>query len=280
MILNKVDKMFKDLIKDILDNGFWSENARPRYKSDGAVANSIYLTDVKLKFDLSKGEFPITQLRPIAIKSGIKEMLWIWQKKTSDLSVAHDMGIKWWDDWAMENNTIGQRYGATVNRYDILDGVIKKLEQNPFNRRCIMNLWQYADLSETAPLDPCAYEMVFDVRKKEGVMYLDARLSQRSSDLLIAGHLNMMQYVALQMMVAKHFGWRVGTFSWNVMNVHIYDRFIPQAKELLNREPKDTPPRLILNVPDGTNYKDIKAEDFELVDYEPVKPQLKFDIAL
>ncbi len=90
----------------------------------------------------------------------------------------------------------------------------------------------------------------------------------------------MMQYVALQMMVAKHFGWKVGTFSWNVMNVHIYDRFIPQAKELLSREPKDTNPRLILNVPDGTNYKDIKAEDFELVDYEPIKPQLKFDIAL
>ena len=35
-----------------------------------------------------------------------------------------------------------------------------------------------------------------------------------------------------------------------------------------------------LNVPDGTNFFDIKAEDFELVDYNPVKPQLKFDLAI
>ena len=39
-------------------------------------------------------------------------------------------------------------------------------------------------------------------------------------------------------------------------------------------------PRLVLNVPDGTNFFDIKAEDFELVDYDPVKPQLKFDLAI
>ncbi|HBC90281.1 MAG TPA: thymidylate synthase, partial [Lactococcus sp.] len=35
-----------------------------------------------------------------------------------------------------------------------------------------------------------------------------------------------------------------------------------------------------LNVADGTNFFDIKPEDFELVDYEPVGPQLKFDLAI
>ena len=42
----------------------------------------------------------------------------------------------------------------------------------------------------------------------------------------------------------------------------------------------DCHPRLVLNVPDGTNFFDIKAEDFELLDYNPVKPQLKFDLAI
>ena len=45
-------------------------------------------------------------------------------------------------------------------------------------------------------------------------------------------------------------------------------------------EPTDCQPRLVLNVPDGTDFFDIKPEDFELVDYEPVKPQLKFDLAI
>jgi thymidylate synthase len=35
-----------------------------------------------------------------------------------------------------------------------------------------------------------------------------------------------------------------------------------------------------LNVPDGTNFFEIKAEDFVLEDYDPVKPQLKFDLAI
>ena len=60
----------------------------------------------------------------------------------------------------------------------------------------------------------------------------------------------------------------------------IYDNQFEQAEELLRREPTDCLPRLVLNVPDGTNFFDIKAEDFELVDYIPVKPQLKFDLAI
>ena len=52
------------------------------------------------------------------------------------------------------------------------------------------------------------------------------------------------------------------------------------AEELLRREATNCQPRLVLNVPDGTNFFDIKPEDFELVDYDPVKPQLKFDLAI
>ncbi|WP_283278887.1 thymidylate synthase, partial [Streptococcus dysgalactiae] len=60
----------------------------------------------------------------------------------------------------------------------------------------------------------------------------------------------------------------------------IYDNQFPQAKELLKRHPTDCQPKLVLNVPDGTNFFDIKPEDFELQDYEPVKPQLRFDLAI
>lgn len=48
----------------------------------------------------------------------------------------------------------------------------------------------------------------------------------------------------------------------------------------MKRTASEKEARLVLNVPDGTNFFDIKPEDFELVDYEPVKPQLKFDLAI
>lgn len=39
-------------------------------------------------------------------------------------------------------------------------------------------------------------------------------------------------------------------------------------------------PKLILDVPDGTNFYDITADDFKLINYNPVKPQLTFDLAI
>ena len=43
-----------------------------------------------MEFDLAKGEFPITTLRPIAIKSAIKEMLWIYQDQSNSIDLLED----------------------------------------------------------------------------------------------------------------------------------------------------------------------------------------------
>ena len=264
-----------------MEQGVFSENARPRYK-DGNVANSKYITGSFAEYDLSKGEFPITTLRPIAIKSAIKEVLWIYQDQSNSLELLNDKyNVHYWDDWEVGGTgTIGQRYGAVVKKHDIINKILQQLEANPWNRRNIISLWDYEAFEETDGLLPCAFQTMFDVRRVDGDIYLDATLTQRSNDMLVAHHINAMQYVALQMMIAKHFGWKVGKFFYFVNNLHIYDNQFEQAEELLRRDPSDCQPRLVLNVPDGTNFFDIKAEDFELLDYDPVKPQLKFDLAI
>lgn len=279
--MTKADTIFKDYIRKIMEEGVWSEQARPKYK-DGRTANSKYITGAFMEFDLSKGEFPITTLRPIAIKSAIKEMLWIYQDQSNSLDLLEDKyNVHYWNDWEVgDSRTIGQRYGAVVKKHDITNKILKQLEANPWNRRNIISLWDYDAFEETDGLLPCAFQTMFDVRRVDGEIYLDATLTQRSNDMLVAHHINAMQYVALQMMIAKHFGWKVGKFFYFINNLHIYDNQFEQVEELLRREPSDCQPHLVLNVPDGTNFFDIKPEDFELVDYDPVKPQLKFDLAI
>lgn len=279
--MTKADTIFKEYIRKIMEEGVWSEQARPKYK-DGRTANSKYITGAFMEFDLAKGEFPITTLRPIAIKSAIKEMLWIYQDQSNSLDLLEDKyNVHYWNDWEVGNSrTIGQRYGAVVKKHDITNKILKQLEDNPWNRRNIISLWDYEAFEETEGLLPCAFQTMFDVRRVDGEIYLDATLTQRSNDMLVAHHINAMQYVALQMMIAKHFGWKVGKFFYFINNLHIYDNQFEQAEELLRREPSDCQPHLVLNVPDGTNFFDIKPEDFELVDYDPVKPQLKFDLAI
>ncbi|EKS20773.1 thymidylate synthase [Streptococcus sp. F0442] len=279
--MTKADTIFKEYIRKIMEEGVWSEQARPKYK-DGRTANSKYITGAFMEFNLAKGEFPITTLRPIAIKSAIKEMLWIYQDQSNRLDVLEEKyNVHYWNDWEVgDSRTIGQRYGAVVKKHDITNKILKQLEANPWNRRNIISLWDYDAFEETEGLLPCAFQTMFDVRRVEGEIYLDATLTQRSNDMLVAHHINAMQYVALQMMIAKHFGWKVGKFFYFINNLHIYDNQFEQAEELLRREPSDCQPHLVLNVPDGTNFFDIKPEDFELVDYDPVKPQLKFDLAI
>lgn len=279
--MTKADDIFKENIKNILEEGVDSENARPKYK-DGKSANSKYITGVFAEYDLSKMEFPITTLRPIAIKTAIKELLWIYQDQSSDVNVLErKYNVKYWRDWVVgDGKTIGQRYGATVRRYDIIGQLLSGLEKNPWNRRNIINLWQYHDFVETEGLLPCAFQSMYDVRRVGEEIFLDATLIQRSNDMLVAHHINAMQYVALSMMIAKHFGWRVGKFFYFVNNLHIYDNQFEQARELLGRIPSEKNPKLHLNVPDGTNFFEIRVENFELVDYEPVKPQLKFELAI
>ncbi|KPJ22931.1 thymidylate synthase [Streptococcus phocae subsp. phocae] len=279
--MTKADQIFQSNIKKIMEEGVFSEQARPRYKN-GEIANSKYITGAFAEYDLSKGEFPITTLRPIPIKSAIKELLWIYQDQTSSLDVLEDKyNVHYWAEWEVgHTRTIGQRYGAIVKKHDIINKILRQLEENPWNRRNIISLWDYEAFEESDGLLPCAFQTMFDVRRLGDDLYLDATLTQRSNDMLVAHHINAMQYVALQMMIAKHFGWKVGKFFYFVNNLHIYDNQFPQAQELLKRQSVDCHPKLVLNVPDGTNFFDIKPEDFVLEDYHPVKPQLSFDLAI
>lgn len=275
--VSKADTIFKDTLKEILENGTSTEGhkIRPVYK-DGTPAHTIYINQVVEKYDINKGEFPITSLRPIAWKSAIKEILWIYQMASNDLSDLESLGITWWRDWEVDNsNTIGQRYGATVKKYNLMNKLLDGLKNQPYTRRHIIDLYQYADFNETDGLFPCAFLTVWSVRGE----YLDVTLHQRSSDYCVAGHVNKIQYVALMMMVARHVGLKPGVFMHVVDNLHFYNRHLDQVKELLARTPSSKQPKLILK--EGkTNFYDFTIDDFEMVDYEPVKPQLKFELGI
>lgn len=262
--INKADHYFKVNIKKILEEGSRDENPRPKY-ADGVPAHSHYITQVFEEYDISKGEFPLTTLRNTAIKTGIKEILWIYQAQNSDLDSARDYGVNWWEEWNIGDDTIGQRYGATVRKWDLMNKLLRGLKNDPFGRRHIINLYQESDIKETEGLHPCAYETIWSVRKVKDDMYLDMTLVQRSSDYIMANYINKIQYVALMMMVGSHLGYKVGKFCHLVQNLHIYDRHIDAAKEIFGKQiVLGINPRIELNV--NKNFYDITLEDFEIFD--------------
>lgn len=283
--MNKADNYMYEAIEKILDNGYLDENPRPKYK-DGTPAHTLSINHVTRTYDLSKGEFPICTLRPMAWKTAIKEILTIYQKPTNVISEMEEMGVTWWGDWDIGDGTIGQRYGATVSRYDLINKLIKDIQEDPYGRRKVVSLWQETDLAETPGLAPCAFLTIWNVRGG----YLDMCLIQRSGDMLTAsgpGGINEIQYAVLLMMIARHCGYKPGVFTHFVANEQIYDRHIEQAEEMASRyveaissERKDYCRSYLYLAPEATNFYDITVDDFKMLNYAPIKPQLKLELGI
>ena len=99
-----------------------------------------------------------------------------------------------------------------------------------------------------------------------------------------AGGINEIQYAALLMMIAKVTGYEPGVFTHFVANEQIYDRHMDNAQEMLRRAEvmadDRQQPRLVLHKEKGCRFEDITIEDFEMPDYDPMKPQLTFELGI
>jgi len=142
-------------------------------------------------------------------------------------------------------------------------------------------------MNESDGLNPCAFCTIWNVRDGVDGKYLDLSLIQRSGDLMAAScsGVNEVQYAALLMMVARHCGYKAGVLYHYVANEQIYTKHEESAKELLNRylilENKECPskPMLVINS-DKTNFYDFAIDDFTMENYEPMKPQIKFELGI
>lgn len=277
----KADAQAKVIIQNILDHGSLDIDPRPKYE-DGTPAHTKSINHVMQTFDISKGEFPLLSLRYTAIKNSIKEILWIYQDQTSDLNVLKDKyNISWWDAWDIGDRSIGDCYGRTVKNHKIIDDLLYIITKEPDSRRLIINLWQYDDFLKAHGLKPCALYSQYNIRHEEDGDYMDGFLLLRSSDYLVAGAINQMQYIALLMMIAQVTGYKVGRFSCVMVNCQIYDRHIEQAKEMLARPSIPLNPKIVLN-PDIKDFYDFTINDFTIENYdkktiESINPQFQFE---
>lgn len=282
---NKIDYEFRRIVNQIITEGTIDNNPRPKWK-DGTPAHTYSINHATMSFDLSNGEFPILSLRPVPYKSAIGELLWIYQDASNDLKLLKDKyGISWWDEWALEDGTIGACYGETVKRHNLMHNLLDGITKDPDGRRHIINLWQEDDFKDPHGLKPCCYQTVWNIRHEDDGDYLDMCMFQRSVDFLLAGSTaNQVQYAMFLCLVAHHFGYKPGKYTWFAANVQIYDRHLAQARQMLSRPSILFKPEIWIN-PEKTNFFDITMDDIKIKQYplEEIKklnPQIKFEVAI
>lgn len=300
----RVDKIFQDNLALIM-NQPWEEVKRPVY-GDGTGVKVKRILQVCNQYDLRR-EFPLGSLRPTNLKNSIKEILWIWQKRSVDIK---ELGLHIWDQWADKNGKIEGCYGDMINTPVILndakndtyiihssnyfingneiagrayegygfenqtDFILWSLKNDKSSRRIIASMFNPVTNS-VKPLQECAFQINLSVKEDE--LYMT--LYQRSQDAVVAGLWNVAQYAALMMMFAHDAGLKPAVFTHFIQDMHVYDRHEEQANELLRRSLFGPVPQVTISSRmDGKGFYDFTPNDFKVWNYEP-KEQIKFEVA-
>ena len=280
--MSQADKYFKEEVNRLLTEGFNDKDfeVRPKWP-DGTPAHTIKVNCAIRRYDLSK-EFPALTLRKQAFKGVVRELLWMWQKKSN---VVDELGksASIWRAWERPDGTIGKTYGYQLGKvshysygdFDQVDNLIYLLKNKPMDRRMIVTMWCPEDLHDMT-LPPCVYESLWDVTDGK----LNCTLIQRSGDLLAAassGGWDTMEYAILQHMLAQVCGYQVGELVHIVNNLHIYDRHIEAVKKVMEN-PEYPAPTLKIN-PEVKDFYAFTEDDFELENYQATKLEEKFEVA-
>jgi thymidylate synthase len=228
--MTQFDKIYIQLIKDVLDNGVEDYNER-----SGFHCKAIF--GAHFKIDLAQG-FPLLSLRKLPLKIFVAEQVWF---------VKGDNNPDWlrpftkiWDDFIEEDGTVtsyGYRWRKHFGR-DQLGELIKHLKEKPGSRQAVVITWDPVSDGLTAKPRknvPCLFSFVVNIMGGKVCMHNIVR----SEDLFLGMPHDVPGFAFLQMMIAQELGLPVGTYAHTITNAHFYSDQYEAAKELIKRDNPD-----------------------------------------
>jgi len=273
-------KQYLDVLKKIMDEGI------DRPDRTGVGSRAVF--GVPMRFKMSDG-FPAVTTKKLAFDVMKAELIW-FLSGSSDNKKLNEMGCHIWDGnayadyWkpkAKFDGDLGRVYGVQWRSWkspytdmpiDQIGNVIKKLKENPHDRRNIVLAWNPAEIDMMA-LPPChLLFQFFCVNKKLSLM-----MYQRSCDTFLGVPFNIASYSLLLHMIAQVTGLEADECIIVLADAHIYLNHFEQVKEQLSREPYPLP-KLWLN-PEIKSIDDFTMEDIKLIDYK-YHPTIKAPMAV
>lgn len=266
-----IQTQYKNLLERILKEGVRVNNR--------TNVDSLSVFGENLTHDLSEG-FPAFTFRKLAFRTMLHELIWIL-KGDSNIKYLQENNVKIWDSWVNSDGDIGPGYPTQWRAFPNYEGgaidqianVINSLQKNPTSRRHIVCAWNPA-MTEQMLLPPC--HSFFAFYADDGK--LSCHLTQRSGDVPVGIFFNVPSYCLLTHLIAKVVGLPVGKFHHTIINAHIYLNQIDGVKELLSRESLSLP--TIWVDPDFNCIDNVHIGTAKLLDYNYIRPQIKFPIAV
>ncbi len=258
------------VLEDVLLHG--------KHKSDPQGVGSRAVFCREMRFDLSSGFLPMVTTKKVNFKYVLGELLWFLRGE-DNLEFLHEHGIPIWDPWAkaeianrygLEEGVLGRIYGPqwihwrTTHGGEInqIERLVRGLIANPDWRRHKVVAWNPDEIDDVA-VAPCHGD--FKCFVADGVLSLN--LWQRSADIFIGIPYNITSYSLLLLMLCQVTGLKPGEFVHYMVDVHLYDNHVDQARIQLEREPRSLP-TLRIN-PEVKDIFGFTFSDFQLEGYDP-----------
>jgi thymidylate synthase len=226
----KFDKQYKNLIKDIMENGIEELNERTGIKVKALPGKT-------LEIDLEK-EFPLLSLRKLSY-SFIPEIMWMLSGSNTNIWL--NKHTKIWDSFTEKDGTITSAYGYRWRKHfgiDQLDIVLNKLEKNKSDRHGVIMMWSpKEDLILKQKNVPCPYTFTLNIIGDK----LHLHLVIRSNDMILGNPTDVAGFALLTYILAQELKVNVGKLTISISNAHIYENQYYVAEELIKRSYGDCP---------------------------------------
>ncbi|KAJ2341231.1 Thymidylate synthase [Coemansia erecta] len=294
---NAEEKQYLSLIEEILERG----ERRDDRTGTGTIA---VFAPPQLRFSLADDSFPLLTTKRVFWRGVVEELLWFIRAQT-DANILQDKNVHIWDGngsrefldsrglshrregdlgpvYGFQWRHFGAKYVDADSDYagqgvDQLAEVIRKIRQDPTDRRIIMSAWNPADLHAMA-LPPChMFAQFFVSNPNTDQATLSCQMYQRSCDMGLGVPFNIASYALLTRLIAQVTGLKPGYFVHCMGDTHIYSNHVDALKIQLQREPRPFPKLVIKRTP--ANIEEFTIDDLELVGYSP-HGKIQMDMAV
>ncbi|KAI0074515.1 thymidylate synthase [Panus rudis PR-1116 ss-1] len=279
---------YLDLIRKVLDTGA----IRPDRTGTGTLS---LFAPPSFRFSLADSTLPLLTTKRTFLRGIVEELLWFIHGST-DSKLLSAKGIKIWDGNGSKEflekrglkdrreGDLGPVYGfqwrhfgakyvdcdkdCTGEGVDQLAEVIRKIKEDPTDRRIILSAWNPADIPLMA-LPPCHMMCQFYVHLPSSPSEkpkLSCLMYQRSADLGLGIPFNIASYALLTHMIAHVTDTEPHELIIQLGDAHVYRDHIDALETQLKREPKPFPKlrwkRKVENIDDFTS-EDIVVEGYD-----------------
>jgi thymidylate synthase len=287
-------RAYLDIVEKILKYGVLKKNR--------TGVDTVVVAGAMFEHNMEDG-FPLLTTKKMPLRLVASE-LEFFIKGMTDKKWLMDNDNHIWDEWAsqdivnyghdpetkkkmLETRDLGPVYGWQWRNFgakyvsydkepmgqgvDQLANLVKKLKENPYDRRMIVTSWNPVDLNKMA-LPPCHYSFQVTVIGDR----LNLMWSQRSVDVALGLPFNVASYGLLLHLLAKEAKLKEGKLVGFLGDTHIYVTHTAGLKEQLKRQPYKLPTIKTENFASifEWKYTDTKVENYVY------HPSIKFEIAV